>query len=142
IHLLEQGTLDPRGVWMARDAAGSIVGVQVCVPIAGKTCLFWMPAAPQEIADALVKAGVVWCRSIGCKMAQAFIAPDELAAAEPLVRQGFRRITRMHQLQHELREQHTLPTTALSFESYRPACPHEFAAILKRTYEGTLDCPE
>ena len=142
VHLLEEGTLDPRGVWIARDLAGAIIGVQVCVPIAGKTCLFWMPAAAGETADALVRAGVAWCRSIGCKMAQAFVAPEELAAAEPLVRQGFRRITRMHQLQHDLID---LPATApnsLSFETLGLPCQHEFVATLKRTYEGTLDCPE
>jgi ribosomal protein S18 acetylase RimI-like enzyme len=141
VNLLAAGRLDPRGVWVARDR-GKPVGVQVCVPMAGSTCLFWLPTAADDIAARLVQAGLDGCRSLGCKVAQALAHVDEIAHAGPLLRCGFRYTTRMHQFEHDLRELAEEPTAALRFEAYRPSLQAAFAATLQRTYEGTLDCPE
>jgi mycothiol synthase len=141
LQLLETGVLDPRGVWIARRG-NAIVGVQVCAPLAGSACLFWLPAADDDCADSLVQAGLDWSRSIGCKLAQALANPAELPFSEPLVRCGFRPITCMHQLGHDLADVAQEISTPLRYESYRPSLHAFFAATLERTYEGTLDCPE
>jgi mycothiol synthase len=141
LHLLESGVLDPRGIWISRKG-GAIVGVQVCVPLAGSACLFWLPAADDPTLDLLVQAGLDWCRSIGCKLAQAVVLADELPFAAPLLRRGFRAVTRMHQLQHDLTDLPTETPRPLRYESYRPSLLAEFAETLERTYIGTLDCPE
>lgn len=141
LELLENGILHPRGIFVAREA-DAIRGVQVCVPLAGSTCLFWLPAADQDCAEPLVQAGLAWASSIGCKLAQAAVAPEERALAEPLVRCGFVPTTRMHQLAHDLDELDAEPPTKLRCECYRPSLHAEFAATLERTYEGTRDCPE
>jgi ribosomal protein S18 acetylase RimI-like enzyme len=112
------------------------------VPLAGATALFWLPIAEERDADLLVQAGLGWCQSIGCKLAQAAIAAAEMPSAAALLRQGFRHTSRMHLLSHDLRD---LPVEALSplrYESYRPSLFAAFAATLERTYDGTLDCPE
>jgi mycothiol synthase len=140
LHLLEVGMLDPRGIWVARQGQ-DIVGVQVCVPLAGASSLFWLPTADDDCALALVQAGLDWCRSIGCKLAQALAGPDELSFTEPLRQGGFRAITRMLQLERDLYGLSEAPSI-LRYETYRPARHAEFSATLERTYEGTLDCPE
>jgi ribosomal protein S18 acetylase RimI-like enzyme len=141
LQLLETGVLDSRGVWIARRG-GEIVGVQICAPLAGSACLFWLPAADDDCTDSLVQAGLDWARSIGCKLAQALAYPDELHFTEPLVRCGFRPITRMHQLGHDLEDVAEEILAPLRYQSYRPSLHALFAATLERTYEGTLDCPE
>ena len=141
LHLLETGVLDRRGIWVAR-ADNEIIGVQVCAPLAGATCLFWLPGADDAVADRLVQAGLDWSHSIGCKLAQAMAIPDDRPLAEPLLRCGFRSITRMYQLEHRLTDLPAETPTALRYECYRPSLLPLFAATLERTYDGTLDCPE
>jgi ribosomal protein S18 acetylase RimI-like enzyme len=149
-QLLERGVLDPRGVWVAHQS-DEIIGVQVCVPLAGSACLFWLPARSDSYTDALVQAGLNWCRSIGCRFAQALAPPEDLPLAEPLLRCGFRPISRMRQLAHNL-ENDALnlgPKTSLGaaaaslrYESYCPVLRALFSETLERTYEDTLDFPE
>lgn len=142
VHLLENGTLNARGVRVARDDRGVLVGVQVCVPITGAACLFWLPTQTDALADALVRDGLAWCRSIGCKIAQAFVVPEELPRTQPLLREGFRHVTRMYALQHRLNDLPSIGASVLRYETLRATPNGEFAATLQRTYEGTLDCPE
>lgn len=141
IGLLENGALDPAGIWVARDG-DAIRAVQVCVPLAGSVCQFWLPAGADDAAERSVQAGLDWARSIGCKLAQAAVHPDELSFAEPLIRRGFRRVTCMHQLTHDLLDLPEVTNTPLRFRAWTPENGPAFAATLERTYEGTLDCPE
>ena len=141
LQLLEAGVLDPRGVWIAREG-DEILGVQICAPLAGSACLFWLPASDNDCTDSLVHAGLDWARSIGCKLAQAMARPDELPFTQPLVRCGFRPITRMLQFGHDLVEVAEETPAPLRYESYRPSLRALFAATLERTYDGALDCPE
>ena len=141
LQLLEAGVLDPRGVWIAREG-DEILGVQICAPLAGSACLFWLPASDDDSTDSLVQAGLDWARSIGCKLAQAMARPDELPFTQPLVRCGFRPITRMLQFGHDLVEVAEETPAPLRYESYRPSLRALFAATLERTYDGALDCPE
>ena len=62
-ELLVNGVLDPRGLWVARED-GAIIAAQVCVPLPGSACLFWLPAARGDAAAALVQAGLDWCRRL------------------------------------------------------------------------------
>ncbi len=141
VNLLAAGTLDPGAIRVARRG-GRLVGAQVCVPLSGKTCLFWIPTAPGPIADQLVQAALDGCRRLGCKVAQALASADEIDQAGPLLRCGFRITTRMHQLGHDLLNLDEAPPSALRFEPFREANRPLFTATLERTYDGTLDCPE
>lgn len=143
LHLVDVGALDPDGFLLARQGA-QLVGVQVCVPLGGATCLFWLPETSNEFArgdvrDRLVQAGLAWCRSQGGRLAQAILPPEDAPLAAPLVRQGFARVTRLHYLQHHLERFDDGPDD-LRVEPFRDEAL--FRAALGRTYEGTLDCPE
>jgi mycothiol synthase len=139
VQLLQTGVLDPDGIWSTRRG-GAIVGVQVCVPVAGASCLFWLPMG--EGADALVAAGLRWCRVKRCKLAQALVGAADLPLAEPLNRQGFRHVTQMFTLRHDLADVPVQPAPGLRYEAYCPSLLTAFADTLERTYDGTLDCPE
>jgi ribosomal protein S18 acetylase RimI-like enzyme len=139
LHLVHTGVLAPGGVWVARQG-GAIVGVQVCVPVAGATCLFWLPMG--EEADALVAAGLRWCRANRCKLAQALVGAADWPLVEPLIRAGFHHVTQMHTMQHDLADVRDEPVSLLRYEAYRPSLAAVFADTLQRTYGGTLDCPE
>jgi mycothiol synthase len=147
MHLIDAGELDPRGLLVAR-AGGTLVGVQVCVPLGGATCLFWPPETRPEhaatgLADRLVQAGLTLARGLGCRLAQTLLPPAEADRAATLVRHDFVRVTRLLYLHHDLVES-SAPAVAseLHFEPYLPAHEAAFRATLGRTYEGTLDCPE
>jgi GNAT superfamily N-acetyltransferase len=141
IHFLETGVLDPNGIWVARDG-GRILAAQICVPLAGSACLFWLPGADDDCAAAVVQAGLDWCRSRGCKLAQALAQPEEMARTPPLLRCGFRATTRLQQWRRNFIDLPRYPPPTLRFERYRPALDADLAATLERSYDGTLDCPE
>lgn len=141
IHLMQAGILDPRGVLVARKDA-RIVGVQICEILQGSACLFWLPGADNDCADALVHAGLDWCRTRGCKLAQALARPDELTRSRPLVRAGFRAITRLGQWRRDLTGLPPFRESTWRVEHFRPGLAQPFADTLERTYEGTFDCPE
>jgi mycothiol synthase len=142
LNLLANGTLDPRAIRIARNPTGTIVGVQVCVPLAGATCLFWLPTAPADIADALVDSCLAMCREQGLKIAQAFANPNDVPSTGPLIRRGFRHVTRMYQLQHPLSDVPRTGSALLRFVTFQSAPSEYFTKVLQRTYEGTQDCPE
>src|SRR5947207_15960313 len=60
--LLLTGSIDPHGIWIA-VAGERIVGMQVCVPLPGAACFFWLPVAEMDMVDRLVQASVDWARS-------------------------------------------------------------------------------
>ena len=62
--------------------------------------------------------------------------------AEPLCRHGFRLVTQLHQLTHDLTDVPPLPEMPLRLLPMTPAREADFAQVLARTYTGTLDCPE
>jgi mycothiol synthase len=142
VSLLNNGLLNPKDILVARNEGGAMIGVQVCAPIAGSSCLFWLPSGTEDAMDELVRAALQACRDRGTKIAQVFTTQEELPLAQPLLRQGFRHITRMHQMRRDLRVLAPFAPNALRWESVRSAGFVKFAEALERTYEGTLDCPE
>jgi ribosomal protein S18 acetylase RimI-like enzyme len=142
LQLIASGTIDPAGIWVARRG-NRLQGVQVCVPLGGASFLFWPPVADRVAeADALVAAALAWCRAQGAKLGQLIVPPAEIGRTDPLIRHGFRRITQLHYLRHDLRLQLPPPDPAIRFEPPSPANEAAFRDVLARSYEETLDCPE
>lgn len=141
LQMLQLGAIDPRGVFIARQAGG-IVAVQVCVALGGASTLFWLPTTEDGVADALVQAGLDWARSNGCKIAQALAGRGDEPLMGPLIRRGFLGVTRLRQMVRDLTDLPYSSLELLQFASYASVPPELFAATLNRTYEGTLDCPE
>jgi mycothiol synthase len=127
-------------------------GALVCVPLTGASGLVWPPQSAaakdrQAVEDALARSACAWLRGHGAKLAQALLPPDEADLAAPLLRNGFRHVTRLHYLRRDLHNlAHPLPsaatTPALTYHPYRDGVIQPFQQTLLRTYRGTLDCPE
>jgi mycothiol synthase len=144
LTLLAAGELEADGVLVARTARG-LVGVQVAVPLRGAGGLVWLPRvaaafAETALAEQLTRQALAWLRRRGARFAQALVDPQADAAA--LVRSGFRRITQLLYLRHDLAEVPQGPEPAWNLAPYDAASQDLFQATLQRTYEGTLDCPE
>jgi ribosomal protein S18 acetylase RimI-like enzyme len=147
LYLVSRGELLQEGVLTARDERG-LVGALVCVPLQGASGLFWPTRVldgprRQAIEDELVRRALAWLRKRGSKLAQALLAPDEVALADPFLRNGFMHVTSLHYLVHDLRASRIIteqPT--LKFVTYADGDRQLFESTLLRTYENTLDCPE
>jgi ribosomal protein S18 acetylase RimI-like enzyme len=70
------------------------------------------------------------------------LPPAETPLAEPLLHTGFRQVTELLALRHDLHDLPTATAPSLRYERYDRADPLLFAQTLLQTYEGTLDCPE
>jgi mycothiol synthase len=144
LTLLASGQIDPAGIFLAHDES-RLCGVQVCVPLAGAGALFWLPKskpANATLEDHLVRVALNWLRGRGTKVAQALVSAPDAPGAQPLVRCGFRPITRLHYLEHPLDVLPPPCVSRLRFSTYSRENAGIFHATLMATYGATLDCPE
>lgn len=147
LPMLSSAELPADGLLVASDGAG-ILGAMICLPTAGAGALVWPPgAAPgperERVEDALVAAALDWLRRRGSKLAQALLGTDEDRRGLPLLRGGFRRVTRLWYLRNDLRAAAVAPAQhRLRLEPVSAANAERFRATLLRTYESSHDCPE
>src|SRR5581483_551372 len=93
LEMVRLGSLDPRGIFVARDGTG-LRGAMVCTPVPGAGGLVWPPqvsdgAAAAELEDALVQHALARLRRRGVKLAQSLLAAHEEPLAASLLRNGF-----------------------------------------------------
>jgi GNAT superfamily N-acetyltransferase len=148
LRLVRQGELTAEGILVARGREG-LLGAMVCHPAPGASGLVWPPQAAtarrKEVEDALLRHACGWLREKGAKLAQALLLPREAGLAEPLERNGFKRITSLWYLRHDLDGSGETPEAPdpLTYSPYnQDGVPAVFQETLLRTYEQTLDCPE
>ena len=147
LHLVESGELRREGVFVA-TAGDRVLGALVCLPIPGASGLVWPPRTEDvpgaaAVEDALVGRAAGWLRGCGAKLGQSLLAPDDAVLATPLERNGFRHITSLWYMQHDLTHPVRAPAGRLTWERYdRLPAPSLFGETLRRTYEGSRDCPE
>jgi mycothiol synthase len=151
LALIDEGEIPREGI-LTVPGAGGLLGAMVCVPLPGASGLVWPPQAAQgdvRVEDSLVRAALAWLRERGARLVEALLLPAEHGFADPLLRNGFRRITRLVYLRRpvgaadagEVGDDGTR-AGGLSCEPYTEATAAEFHETLVRSYEETLDCPE
>jgi ribosomal protein S18 acetylase RimI-like enzyme len=145
--MARRGEFPPAGIIVARS--DRLVGVILCLPLAGAGGLIWPPqvvATADRIAveDLLVHTATSWLSSQGTKVAQALLAPEEVPIAPPLERNGFRHVTSLHYLRYDLRSSpaHRGQGCQLRFQAYSTCSTEIFHRTLLETYQDSLDCPE
>src|SRR5207247_6085165 len=126
----------------------ALQGALVCVALAGAGGLLWPPnvavGVGVAVADQLAAAALSPCQKRGAKVAQALLTPRELPLAAPLERAGFRHVTSLQYLRHDLHDVDKavqLPADT-TLETYDRTDTALFQETLLRTYEHTQDCPE
>jgi mycothiol synthase len=138
---LPADAVDSAGVFVVRDAAGTVRGAAVVQAMTGALALAWPPRAETaDLADSLAAAACGWLRARGVKVCQAFATPAETLSLAPLERHGFRRVTDLVSLRGELGADR--PRPRLGFTPESPPFSDPFRATLLGTHEATLDCPE
>jgi ribosomal protein S18 acetylase RimI-like enzyme len=149
LALIEAGEIEREGVLVARDY-GRLRGTMVCVSLPGAGGLVWPPQAVGDdhagVEDELARGGLAWLRARGAKLVEALLLPSESVSAAPLLRNGFRHITRLLYLRRPLtpNDRHVADAgdLRLKFVSYAEASPAAFHETLLCSYEETQDCPE
>jgi len=148
LRLIESGQFNPAGVLVAREQ-GRLIGAMLCQPLAGASGLVWPvqsspPAGTAELENRLIEGARTWLRSQGAKMVQCLLAESEASAAPMLLRNGFRHITRLWYMRHDLDaiDQDSQEVPALQLEPYSHCNPLDFERVLLATYEDSVDCPE
>jgi mycothiol synthase len=147
LKLVRTNELHTDGVWVVRGQDG-LLGALVCMLVPGASALIWPPQAvtqpPEAIEDLLLRTALTWLRKHGAKMGQTLLAPRETSLATPLLRNGFRHITRLWYLKHDLGFPAELlrAETKLTFLDYTQCDQQLFQQTLLASYEGTQDCPE
>jgi ribosomal protein S18 acetylase RimI-like enzyme len=149
LRMARAGELDADGIIVVQDEQ-ELLGAILCLPVAGAGGLVWPPQAAvgdavSLIEDQLTQFGCAWLRQQGTKLAQALLAPDEVQLATPLVRSGFRHVTRLWYLRRDLRlglVAQDSPFERLSYASYENTRREVFHRTLLLTYQESLDCPE
>ncbi|MCH8828553.1 MAG: GNAT family N-acetyltransferase [Planctomycetes bacterium] len=113
-------------------------------------CLYiWPPAVcgvsnQNDVTDALLRHVVDRSRTTGDWIVQCLIEPQAAGQRADLERNGFLHLTDLHYLQRRLSEPmppcSVLPLVKTRLDPGRNET--RFAAVIERTYQGTLDCPE
>jgi ribosomal protein S18 acetylase RimI-like enzyme len=148
LDLIGERELDPAGVLVARGDGG-LVGSLVCTAVPGASGLVWPPQVTDHpdragVEDALVQTATCWLEGQGARLMQALLGGRDVPLAAPLERNGFRHITRLWYLRHDLELSADLLRTdeRLTYATYAAGDRELFERTLLRTYEQTLDCPE
>lgn len=147
LRLVRSGELDPHGLFVLRGRRG-LLGAVLCLPMPGACALVWPPQSvlsPRRDAmeDDLLRHAADWLRGRGVKVAQALLTADEARFADALPRNGFAHVAALWFLRHDLSAPpRPGPPLRLDYRPYDPSHSTPFHQTLRRTYEGTLDCPE
>lgn len=148
LSMVHQGEMEPAGILVARGPSG-VRGAIACTPVAGAGGLVWPPqvlagAEQTALEDLLVQRARAWLRERGVKLVQSLLAPHERCLAEPLVRNGFRHVTQLQYLRHDLNLSVAVLGTAVrgQFQTFAECDRQVFERTLLRSYDETEDCPE
>jgi mycothiol synthase len=169
LKMLREKELNPAGMLIAR-ASGELLGAIFFQPVAGASGLIWppqtrpgadsrmdIPVRPKasdgqecpsydghSLEDQLVNEACRQLADQGAKLVQCLLSLQETSMGTSLERNGFRHITQLWYLRHDLQFSPTFFQTpdALAYQSYASCDADQFHQTLLRTYETTSDCPE
>ncbi len=141
-----QGSLSLAGLRQAcRD--GVRVGVLLSMAQPDRITLVWPPVilpevdGENEISAALMDDLRARVDGDGTRIAQVLLEPHETELAARFEQVGFRWRTELFFLARTLQDLPEVPASAATWRPYTEERSAEFAALLERTYQGSLDCP-
>jgi ribosomal protein S18 acetylase RimI-like enzyme len=140
-----RGELNPDDLLVARRG-DHVTGAVYCQRLPGAIAVIWPPRAGGDdlsVEDELTTAALEHVD--GSKVVQAFLPPEEVARAAPLIRAGFRNVTRVLQMRRDgnsAPSSRGVPAPPLVLVSYPECDATEFLQILTRSHDDSLDCPE
>ena len=148
-RMIARGELDPGNVLIARRD-GAVVGAVFAERVPGGVAVLWPARAVANeaaVEDALMVAAME--HVAGARVVQAFLPPEHVERAGPLLRAGFRHVTRVWQMERgllpsppEAGGEGSKPPSWLTAIPYADCDPATFHATLLRAHDDSLDCPE
>ena len=104
----------------------------------------WPPVSTAaECADALMAEAVRRLAESGVRIAQSLLATDTSDSAELLRQHGFAHMAHLLYMVSIAEQFSTVaPRFPLAFDALAASDTKRLVAIVERTYEGTLDCPQ
>jgi ribosomal protein S18 acetylase RimI-like enzyme len=147
LKMLCDKELNQAGMLVAR-IDGESRGSLFFQPVAGASGLIWPPQilldTSADVEDQLLTEACRRLANQGAKLVQCLLSPQEIPLGASLERNGFRHITQLWYLRHDLKfsPRFFLASEALSYHSYASCAADPFHQTLLRTYETTWDCPE
>ena len=146
LRALDEGTLNPSGLLVVRDEIG-VAAATLAAMLPDGGAVVWPPRTRPgavDVTDLLAGHVVIWLLEHGAKTAQALLAPEDTAAARPLLSHGFRHVTTLWYLRHYLDIAAAIlgAPDNLDLSTYAATDPALFRATLAQTYQGTQDFPE
>lgn len=140
LDLFRTGELDPEGLRVTPDCRGAILATR----LAGAGGLIWPPVClDSHQATALIESAVVWLRSQGVRLVQAFMHRPRAEVSALLEANGFSSVTDLVTLARDLDEPiPEVSVPSLHYEPYNPNKPQPFEETIASTYVDSFDCPE
>lgn len=145
-QLFQQGEWQRDDLLVIREP--DLTGAILCCGSGGAEGQVWPPQVrtaldPVVREDALLQAGLQHLQQGGARVAQCLLPTEDAPLGLPLLRHGFRQVSSLLTLRHNLKTPPATPRVApvLVEQPYKEN-PELFAATLLRTYENTLDFPE
>lgn len=132
----------------ARDG-DQVRASQLAQPLPGRTAVVWPPQflsagepTSRPLATAIVQRLVTELAATGAQLAQALVRPDDGLTAELFELGGFEHAADLLYLAAEVGEGYDeQPQLPFEVESFSFGSERRLAAVIDRTYVGTLDCP-
>lgn len=142
--------LDLSLLWTAENSGGSLLAAVLAVPAPGRTAsvLFSVGSHPDQIAltgRVLAHAAAELPENGGIALLQCLPRPAEESRVRALAAGGFARLARLDSMERANAPVRREPVPPLPdgcrLEPWDPSDRTTMAALLRRTFEGTLDCP-
>ena len=149
VRSAERGALNLDGL-LAAEADGQLIGAALLMHQADGVTLVWPPVIscqahdPKAVENALMKR---LCEEIDLKqstLAQVLLAPDDTAEFELISRFGFEHLTDLFFMARTLTSddfQLSQNDGEVEFDTFDDSRADEFADVIERTYQHSLDCP-
>jgi len=149
-RVLERSSIDPRCQIVAVDGS-TVCGACLYLLTAGRGATVLMPmlsprqciADPEQVRRNLIGRAAGTCRDAGAVLIQALIeeTPDQLGGRR-FLDAGFHFLAALDYLELEVKRTARAELDApWDSQRYSPEAEQQFAALITRTYEGSLDCP-
>jgi len=142
-RLAAGGDLEASDLLVARRD-GAIIGAVFASRVPGGVAVVWPPRAVDDdpaVEDELANAALK--HVAGARVAQAFLPPEKAGRGAPLLRAGFRHVTRVWEMTaRKTPIERSTPATRQMAVRYLDYDPSTFHSTLVRAHNDSLDCPE
>lgn len=146
-----ESAIELEGLIACRGKMG-VVGAMLCLSLPGRVAMGWPPRvlssagdkARREILRRLMDAAGEAARRRQARFLQLLLDDVPPILDSVLTEQGYFHLTRLLYVRRPVRasESPPPPKAGVEFVCYREELLGDFTDVVKRSYEGSLDCPE